>query len=89
MPEIAQRVSSPTRGRNLELPAGAPVRARDGDLRGKFQRGKELVVAFPALDMAEVPERLVAHRAPSTIGIVDLRAVAALPWDGQPGRVFD
>lgn len=37
----------------------------------------------------DVLERLVVHREPSTISIVDLCAVAALPWHEQPGRVFD
>ena len=37
----------------------------------------------------DVLERLVVHREPSTISIVDLCAVAALPWDEPPARVFD
>ena len=37
----------------------------------------------------EVLERLVVHREPSTISIYDLCFVAYLPWDEQPGRVFD
>ena len=37
----------------------------------------------------EVLERLVVHREPSTISIYDLCFVASLPWDEQPGRVFD
>lgn len=36
-----------------------------------------------------VLERLVVHREPSTISIHDLCFVAALPWEEQPGRVFD
>jgi len=38
---------------------------------------------------AEVLERLVVHRKPSTISIYDLCFVASLPWDEQPARVFD
>ena len=37
----------------------------------------------------EVLERLVVHREPSTISIYDLCFVASLPWEEQPGRVFD
>jgi hypothetical protein len=37
----------------------------------------------------DVLERLVCHREPSTISIYDLCFVASLPWDEQPGRVFD
>jgi len=37
----------------------------------------------------EVLEQLVVHREPSTISIYDLCCVASLPWDEQPGRVFD
>jgi len=37
----------------------------------------------------EVLERLVIHREPSTISIVDLCTVAVLPWCEQPRRVFD
>ncbi|XDA98897.1 hypothetical protein AB1M95_03065 [Sulfitobacter sp. LCG007] len=36
-----------------------------------------------------VLERLVVHREPSTLSIYDLCFVASLPWDEQPGRVFD
>jgi hypothetical protein len=37
----------------------------------------------------EVLKRLVVYREPSTISIYDLCFVASLPWDQQPGRVFD
>lgn len=37
----------------------------------------------------DVLERLVVHREPSTISIYDLCFVASLPWEEQPGRVFD
>lgn len=37
----------------------------------------------------EVLERLVVHREPSIISIHDLCLVASLPWDEQPGQVFD
>ena len=33
--------------------------------------------------------QLVVHREPSTISIYDLCFVASLPWEEQPGRVFD
>ncbi|WP_235905763.1 hypothetical protein [Pseudooceanicola pacificus] len=37
----------------------------------------------------DVVERLVVRREPSTISIYDLCFVASLPWEEQPGRVFD
>ena len=36
-----------------------------------------------------VLERLFVYREPSTISIYDLCFVASLPWEEQPGRVFD
>ena len=59
--------------------------AADEGLSGRYV-SRLLRLAWPAPD---VLERLVVHRAPSTISIVDLCAVASLPWDEQPERVFD
>ena len=36
-----------------------------------------------------VLERLVMHREPTVLTLKDLCGVAELPWDDQPGRVFD
>ena len=36
-----------------------------------------------------VLERLVVRREPCAISLYDLCFVASLPWEEQPGRVFD
>ncbi len=76
----------------FDIPSNRLVDLSDADLRELIARLSDRYVSR-LLRLAwlapEVLERLVVHREPSTISIYDLCFVASLPWEEQPGRVFD
>jgi hypothetical protein len=91
-PEVATRTARAVRKERPDLDETAVVAALvqfdDADLAGLSDRYVSRLLRLEWL-APEVLDRLVVHREPSTISIYGLCFVASLPWEEQPGRVFD